>query len=163
MDQALWYAIRVRAQQESIASESLKGRGLEEFLPLCESRRRWADRVKVLKRPLLAGYVFCRFSAHQLAFVLAAAGCVQAVKFGAKLAPVPDEDIRTLKRFVESGLASPCPYMREGTRVRIRTGAFKDLEGYVQKLKNHDQLIVSLHLLQRSVAVQLEAGAVRAF
>jgi transcription antitermination factor NusG len=162
MDQDVWYAIRVRAQQEMIASQSLRGRGLEEFLPLCQSRKRWTDRVKVVTRPLISGYVFCRFSPNQLAFVLDAAGCVQAVKCGTSLAPVPDEDIRALRRLVESGQALPHPYMHEGTRVRIRAGAFKDLEGYVQKIKNEDQLIISLYLLQRSVSVLLEVDAVQA-
>jgi transcription antitermination factor NusG len=156
-----WYAIRVRAQQETIASQSLKGRGLEEFLPLFDSRRCWTDRVKVVARPLLAGYVFCRFSPNQLPLVLDAAGCVQVVKFGAQLAPVPDEDIQALRRLVESGLASPHPYVCAGTPVRICSGAFKNLEGYVQRIKNRDQLIISLHLLQRSVSVQLETDAVQ--
>jgi transcription antitermination factor NusG len=162
MDQKPWYAIRVRAQQEIIASQSLKGRGLEEFLPLYKSRSGWTDRVKVVSRPLLSGYVFCRFSPNQLAFVLDAAGCVQAVKCGTQLAPVPDEDIQALKRLGEGGRISPFPYVREGTRVRIRAGAFKDLEGYVQKVRNQDHLVISLHLLQRSVSVQLEADVVRA-
>ena len=162
MDQVQWYAVRVRAQQEATASRSLRGRGIEEFLPLYESRSRWSDRVKAMSRPLLSGYVFCRFSPNQLPFVLDAAGCVQAVKFGNKLAPVPDEDIRALKRLVESGLASPFPYVCEGTRVVVRRGAFKDMQGYVKKLKNQHHLVVSLDLLQRSVAVQLELADVQA-
>ena len=162
MDQVQWYAVRVRAQQEATASRSLRGRGIEEFLPLYESRSRWSDRVKVVSRPLLAGYVFCRFYPNQLPFVLDAAGCVQVVKFGNKLAPLADGDIRALKRLVESGLASPFPYVREGSRVVIRGGVFKGMQGYVQKLKNQHHLVVSLDLLQRSVSVELEADAVQA-
>ena len=128
-----------------MASQSLRGRGLEEFLPLWHLQRRWTDRVKVVSRPLLPGYVFCRFTPNQLSFVLDGAGCVQAVKCGTQLAPVPDEDIQALKRLVASEIASPYPYLREGTRVRIRAGAFENLEGYVQRIKNQDQRISYLY------------------
>ena len=160
MDRYSWYAVRVRAQQETIASQSLKNRGLEEFLPVYESRRHWVDRVKVVNLPLFAGYVFCRFTLDQKSLVLGAAGCVQVVKFGASPAPVPDEDIGALKRLVESGLAFPHPYVNEGMRVRVCTGVFKNVEGYIQKVKNQEQLIISLHILQRSVSVHIEADAV---
>ena len=162
MEKEFWYAIRVRAQQEIIASRSLRCRGFDEFLPLYESRKRWTDRVKVTPLPLFSGYVFCRFSASQKAVVLDAPSCVQVVQFGRQLAPVPESDIQALKRVVESGLASPCPYVQEGMRVRVCAGAFENLEGYVRKIKNQDQLIISLHLLQRSVSVQLETCAVQA-
>jgi transcription antitermination factor NusG len=162
MDQALWYAVRVRNQQEHIASQSLRSRGLEEFHPVYPVRRRWADRIKQLNLPLFAGYIFCRFAADQKPLVLSSAGCVNVVAFGTRLAPIPDKDIETLKLLVESGLASPCAYLREGRRVRVRIGVFKDVEGYIQKVKNQEQLILSLHLLQRSVSVHIEADAVQA-
>src|SRR5581483_7566612 len=92
MDQYLWYAIRVRRQHEAIASQSLRSRGLEEFLPLYESRRRWTDRVKVVKLPLFTGYVFCRFPVSQRALVLSAAGCIQILKFGVEFTAIPDAD-----------------------------------------------------------------------
>jgi transcription antitermination factor NusG len=161
MEQFRWYAVRVRNQQESMASQSLKSRGLEEFHPVYTVRRRWADRIKVIELPLFAGYVFCRFIVGQKSLVLASAGRINIVKFGANLAPVPDEDIAALKLIAKSGLASPCPYINEGRRVRICTGAFKNVEGYIQKVKNEEQLIISLHLLQRSVSVHIGADAVQ--
>lgn len=156
-----WYAVQVRAQQENIASQSLRGRGFEEFLPTYKMKRRWADRMKVLSLPLFSGYVFCRFTPDQKSLVLAAAGCVQVVKFGSTLAPVPDEDIETLRRLVETGEAYPSPYVNEGMRVRVLAGAFKDVEGYIQRVKNQTQLILSLHLLQRSVSVHIDTDAVQ--
>lgn len=161
-DQTQWYAVRVRPQQEAMASQSLRNRGLEEFLPTYTERRRWADRVKVISCPLFTGYVFCRFTLDQKPLVLASAGCVQVVKVGTKPSPIPDEDIRALRHVVESGRAFPHPYLNEGRRVRICTGPFKDIEGYIQKIKNEDTLVISLHILQRSVSVHLERDAVQA-
>ena len=93
--------------------------------------------------------------------MLTSAGCIDVVRFGQNLAPVPEDDIVALKRLVESGKASPHPYVGAGMRVKVCTGAFKDVEGYVQKVKNQDHLIVSLHLLQRSVSVHIDTDAVQ--
>jgi transcription antitermination factor NusG len=161
MGQSLWYAIRVRNQHEAIASQSLRSRGLEEFHPVYSTRRRWADRVKTVDCPLFAGYVFCRFALGQKTLVLESAGCVNVVQFGAKPASVPEQDIAALRVLAAEGRATPFPYVSEGRRVRVRSGAFKDVEGYIQKVKNEEQLILSLHLLQRSVSVQIEADAVQ--
>lgn len=157
-----WYAVRVRNQHEAIASRSLASRGLEEFHPVYRVRRNRADRTRVIILPLFSGYVFCRFILNQKALVLAAAGCVDIVKFGTKLAPIRDEDIAALRLVTKSGAAFPCPYIREGRRVRICSGPFKDLEGYIQKVKNEEELVISLHLLQRSVSVHIRAEEVQA-
>lgn len=161
-DPLQWYAVRVRNQQEGIASRSLASRGLEEFHPVYRVRRNRADRTKVITLPLFAGYVFCRFVLSQKSLVLAAAGCVDIVRFGAKPAPIRDEDIAALQLIEKSGVGFPCPYMSEGRRVRICSGPFKDLEGYIQKIKNEDELVISLHLLQRSVSVHIKAEEVKA-
>lgn len=162
-DDALrWYAVRVRNQQEGIASQSLACRGLEEFHPVYRVRRHRADRIKVITFPLFSGYVFCRFVLSQKSLVLAAAGCVDIVKFGAKPAPIRDEDIAALRRIEKSGMGLPSPYISEGRRVRICSGPFKDLDGYIQKIKNEHELVLSLHLLQRSVSVRIRAEEVQA-
>ena len=57
-----WYAIRVQARFESLASEVLLGKGYESFLPVYKSVRQWSDRKKTLELPLFPGYLFCRFN-----------------------------------------------------------------------------------------------------
>lgn len=158
-----WYAIRTKSRHEVVASNYLKINGFEEFLPTYSSRRQWSDRVKVIQRPLFTGYLFCRFRAACAREVLSAPGVVDIVGFGGEPHPVPESEIEAVRRLLESGLpASPCPYLREGDRVRLRCGPLKNIEGRLVKIKNRFQFVLSLHLLQRSVSVEVDAEAVEA-
>ncbi|MDZ7640334.1 MAG: UpxY family transcription antiterminator [Bryobacterales bacterium] len=158
-----WYAVRTRSRHEAVASTFLKASGFEEFLPTYSSRRQWSDRVKVVSLPLFSGYLFCRFDPRSANRVLAAPGVVKIVGFGGQLQAVPEAEIEAIRLLMQTGLsASPCPYLREGDAVRVRRGPLKGLDGHLLKVKNQFQFVLSLHLLQRSICVELDAEAVEA-
>ena len=158
-----WYAIHTRSRQERIASEYLQTLGLEQFLPVYQARRRWSDRVKVVDVPLFAGYVFCRFDAQHPVPVLSAPGVVQVVGFNGKPAALPEAEIEAVRRLAASHFtASPCPYLKEGMAVRVRSGPMKGVEGRLEKIKNQFCLVLSVHMLQRSVMVEIDPEVVEA-
>jgi transcription antitermination factor NusG len=158
-----WYAVQTRSRQEKVASKFMAARGLEVYLPVYRVRHRWSDRVKVVELPLFRGYLFCRFDPQEMVPVLSAPGVVKVVGFGREPAPVPEEEIRAVRRMVTNGLvASPCPYLREGMKVRIRSGPLAGLEGQLRKIKSRYCLVVSVHLLQRSVAAEVNPEDVEA-
>lgn len=146
-----------------MAARYLKATGFEEFLPLYSVRRRWSDRVKVVELPLFDGYVFCRIDERHLVPVLGAPGVVHVVSFDGKPAPIPEEEIEAVRRLVASKLpASPCPYLKEGAAVRIRSGPMKGVEGRLIQIKNRYRLVLSVHMLQRSVEVEIDPECVEA-
>ena len=107
-------------------------------------------------RPLFPGYVFCRFDAQQPLPILSSAGVVSIVGFGRTAAPIKDEEIEAVHTVLRSGVASqPFPYLREGQRVRLMFGPLRSLEGILLQKKNHCKLIVSVTMLQRSLAVEV--------
>src|SRR5690349_16465307 len=57
---AHWYAAYTCAQHEKRVAAELGMRGLEHFLPLYSSVRRWKDRRVQLELPLFPGYIFVR-------------------------------------------------------------------------------------------------------
>jgi len=79
-----------------------------------------------------------------------------------RLAPVGDAEIEAIQRLQRSELAlMPYPYLRDGQRVRIVEGALAGVEGILVRRKaNRGLLVVSINLLNRSVAVEVECGAV---
>ena len=155
--QLRWYALRVRSNHEKTASLFLSSRGYEEFLPLYRTRRRWSDRTKVVELPLFAGYVFCRFDASHRLPILKTPGVVSVVSFGRKLVPVDDREIQSLRAVVSSGRSvQPWPYLRIGQRVRLVGGAMHDVEGILIELKKGLRVVLSISLLQRSVAVEVD-------
>jgi transcription antitermination factor NusG len=157
-----WYAIRVKSNREKVVSSSLEGKGYESFLPLYRARRQWSDRAAEIQVPLFSGYVFCRLDAAHRLPVLTTPGVVLFVGFGKEPTAVEDSEIEALRTIVRNGVpAAPWPFLAAGQRIRIERGPLKDAEGLLVEVKSHYRLIVSVTLLQRSVAVEVDRDCVR--
>ena len=158
----LWYAVRVRSNYESNVSTVLEDKGIEKFLPTYQSRRRWADRIKTLDLPLFPGYVFCRIPLDQRNLVLTTGGVVDIVRVGRVPAPVSDAEIEAVRAVVQSRThAEPWPYLKIGETVRIHSGSLAGVEGILIRVKTSWRLVISITLLQRSVAVEIDAAYVK--
>lgn len=157
-----WYALRVRSNFESTVASMLEARGFEGFLPTYTARRRWSDRVKEIQMPLLPGYVFCRLDIHNRLPVLTIPGMVSIVGIGKQPVAVDEHEIEAVRSIVRSRLqAQPWPYLRAGQSVRIERGPLAGLEGILVEFKSGYRLVVSVTLLQRSVAAEVEGDFVR--
>jgi transcription antitermination factor NusG len=158
----LWYALRVRSNFEKVVQAGLRNRDIEEFLPTYEKESRWSDRLKKIECPLFPSYVFARFDASQRLPILMLPGFVHIVGFGNGPEPIDEGELQAVRRFVDSGLPiMPWPYLREGEMVEVQHGALEGLQGIVLRVKDRVRLVVSLTLLQRSVAVELDRDMVR--
>ncbi len=140
----------------------LESKGYEIFLPLYACRRLWSDRVKTLQMPLFPGYVFCRFNQYDSTTpVVTTPGIIRIISFGLTPAPIEEREIEAVRTIVKSGVAAqPWAHMPSGTPVRITSGALKDVEGILVSNKSQEQLVVSISLLQRSIAVQIDPAYV---
>jgi len=153
------FALQVRPRHEKAAAWALHNKGFDEFLPLYRSRRRWSDRVKELDMPLFPGYVFCRFDPEDRLPILTTPGVISLVGIGKTPTPVEEAELAALRMVVQSGLnAEPWPFLKVGQPVRIDLGPLAGLEGILTELKNRQRLIVSVGLLQRSVAVEIDGA-----
>jgi transcription antitermination factor NusG len=154
-----WQALYTRHQHEKVVAESLTGKGFEVFLPLYEAPRRWKDRIKRLSLPLFPNYVFIRSGPAERAAVLATWGIYDFVRFGGLPAAIPIEQIEAVRRMARQGLkAEPHPYLRAGDRVRMRSGPLEGIEGILISKKNLFRLVLSVDLLVRSAAVEVDAA-----
>lgn len=152
-----WYALRVRSNFEQNVASVLRFKGYEEFLPTYRVRRRWSDRIKEIQVPLFAGYVFCRLDISNRLPVLTTSGVVGVVGCGKTPVPVTTEELEAVRAIVNSDLAaSPWPFLRVGQRVELIHGPLTGLEGILTKLKGKYRLVVTVTLLQRSVAVEID-------
>ncbi len=156
-----WYAIRVRPNHERAVAEGLRTRGFEEFSPYYWARRRWSDRVKNIQFPLFPGYVFCRFDVNDRLPLLQTPGVVNIIAFGESLVTVEESEIEAIRALVSAGGdVQPWPYLRTGQRVRVRSGSLTGVEGILVEVKNSRRLVVSIDLLQRSVAAEIDRADV---
>jgi len=152
-----WYALHVRSRKESIIAAELQAKGFECFLPKYTSLRRWSDRVKELEQPLFPGYLFCRFELANRRPLLLTQGVLQIVGTGRSPAPLDDTEISSLQAAVASGLPrQPWPYLEAGTRVKLRHGNLAGLEGIFVNFKGNHRVVLSVSLLQRSVALEVD-------
>jgi transcription antitermination factor NusG len=157
-----WYALRVRSNFERAVSESLGSKGYPEFLPTYRARRRWSDRIKEIRAPLFPGYVFCRFDANNRLPILQTPGVVSIVSFAKTPTPVEESEIAAVQRIVASdALSRPWPFLNTGDRVQVIDGPLAGLEGILLEFKKSLRLVVSVTLLQRSVAVEIDGDWVR--
>ncbi len=156
-----WFAVRTATGREKLVSQQLQGKGYEPFLPSYRSKRQWSDRTKELELPLFPGYIFCRFDFTRRLPILVTPGVKLIVGYGKQPTPVLDEEIEGLRRVVASGAdAMPWPYLRVGQRVRVQDGALAGVEGILTQVKNSYRIVLSVDLLQRSVAVELDRSSV---
>jgi len=158
-----WYAIHVRSKFERIASTVLQDKGFQEFLPLYRAKRQWSDRVKQLDLPLFPGYLFCRIDiAERLLPIVMTPGVLAIVGAGRCPTAVSDQEIEAIQAVVRSGLpAMPWPGMIAGSLVLVERGPLAGVEGVVLDVNRKSRLIVSVPLLQRAVAVEIEREWVR--
>jgi transcription antitermination factor NusG len=158
----MWYALRVRSNFEQRVSTALRGRGFEEFLPQYRSRRAWSDRIKEISLPLFPGYIFCRLNPLYRLPILQTAGVIEIVGVGGQPYPVAEGEMAAIRRVLAGGVSvSPWPFVRAGQRVEIHQGPLAGLEGILTSVKNEQLLLLSVDLLQRSVAVSIESAWVR--
>src|SRR5580692_1562424 len=154
-----WFALQVRARQEASVADQLTGQGYERFLPFYKLRKRWSDRIKEFDAPLFPGYLFCRFNPHDRLPILKTPGVIQIVGFNNIPAAVDEDEIFSIQRLVASGVQHhPCPFLAVGDRVRISAGPLLGLEGLLTDIKGSHRLVLSVSLLQRSVAVEIDSA-----
>jgi transcription antitermination factor NusG len=156
-----WYALRVRSRFEKIVALHLQNKGYEEYLPVYRSRRRWSDRIKEIELPLFPGYIFCKFDISRRLPVLIVPGVIAVVGIGKSPIAVSEQEIMAVQSIVKSGLTyEPSGYVTTGQTVRVQRGSLQGLVGIVLETKKNLRLIISVHLLQRSVSVEIDSDSV---
>jgi transcription antitermination factor NusG len=156
-----WYAIYSCANHEKRVATELHARTVEHFLPLYRSVRRWKDRRVTLDLPLFPGYVFVRLALRDRLRVLQIPSVVRLVGFNGLPTALPDIEMEIMRSGLSERLrVEPHPFLTVGRRVRITGGPFAGLEGVMKKTKGNLRAVVSLDLIQRSIAVDVDAADV---
>ena len=154
-----WYAAYTCANHEKGVTQQLERRSVECFLPLYESVRRWKDRRVRLQLPLFPGYVFVRLALRDRLKVLEIPSVVRLVGFDRHPTPLPVEEIETIRTcLTRRQLMAPHRYVRRGQQVRVLSGPLEGLTGVVVRQKNRTRFVISLELLMRSVAVEIDGS-----
>jgi transcription antitermination factor NusG len=152
-----WFAILARTGREKNATVLLENAGYECYLPVIKFTRQWSDRLKEIELPLFPGYLFCRMNPHNRLPVLMTPGVIQIVGVGKTPIPVEEQEIDAIQRVGKSGISlMPWPYLQVGHVARIDEGPLRGMTGIVIRIKSGLKLVLSVNLLQRSIAVEID-------
>lgn len=159
---ASWYAIRTRSRHEKLVREQLLTRpGVEVFLPLWARWSHWKDRTKRVEFPLFPGYCFARLEYGDRLLVLKAVGVVDLLGMNGHPEPIPETEIAAVQRLVESSLPyDPHPYLTEGAEVEVVRGPMSGVRGRLVRKERCARLLISVHLIRQSAAVEIDAADV---
>jgi transcription termination/antitermination protein NusG len=152
-----WYATYVCSRHEKQVLSQLQERKISCFLPVYRSVRRWKDRRKELELVLFPGYVFVHIDLKERLRVLQLPSVVRFVSFHGQPAPLLDDEIEILSKGLASGIrAEPHPYLKVGQRVHIRSGPLAGASGILVRRKDKFRVVLSIDLIMRSVAVEVD-------
>ena len=156
-----WHALYVRHQHEKAIEANLRRNDFEALTPAYSSIRKWKDRTRRLMVPLFPGYVFLHGGLKFKSKILATPGVCSFVTFGGVPATIPEAEIESIRRVTESSCAvEPHPYLKCGDRVRIISGQLTGIEGLLVRRKSSLRLVLSADMLERSIAVEIDASEV---
>jgi len=156
---ASWYAIQTRSRFEKVVRDELNARGIENYLPSFTELHQWKDRKTWVEQPIFPGYIFARFVDEGAipGNLLRTRGAVRILGHGGTIEPVPDREIDSVQRLLNSGNrcfahSSFC----QGAWVRIKRGALTGIEGLLVRVKDGNRLVLSINLLSQSIATEVD-------
>ncbi len=157
-----WYALYTRHQHEKVISQSLDSKGFSTFLPLYGATHHWKDRTKQISLPLFPCYVFvCCGDGADWTKILTTPGIHSVVSFAGRPAEIPEGELASIRRATESDLQiEPYPFLKCGDWVRVKTGALAGVEGFLVRKKNIFRLVLSVEMLGKSAAVEVDGASV---
>lgn len=156
---APWFVVQTRARHERKVAERFAEHSVESFAPTCRELHAWSDRHKLVDVPLFPCYVFLRASAWREVHrtVVSTPGVLGWVGTRGEPSPIPESQVEAVRSLLAQGLAaSPYPFLRIGQRVRITGGCLDGVEGILVGNSGGRRLVVSIDLIQQSMAVTLD-------
>ena len=162
-DELRWYAVYTCARHEKAIARQFEQRGVMHFLPLYQAIHRWNKRSARVSLPLFPGYVFVRTSNLDRYEPLQVPGVLHYVGTGTTQCPIPDEEIELLRRLLICGKdVGPHPYLATGRSVRITSGPLAGLCGVIERTKSSNRFVVSVEMIKRSIAIELDGFQIAA-
>jgi transcription antitermination factor NusG len=153
-----WYAIYTRHQHEKTVAQILTSKGFEVFLPLYGAAHRWKDRTTVVSLPLFPCYVFLKGGLDRRLDIVTTPGIYSLVSTAGQPAAIPPIELDAIRQAVEcTTRVEPHPFLKCGQWVRVKCGPFAGVQGILVRKKNLCRLVLSVEMLGKAAAVEIDA------
>ncbi len=159
LDEPSWFAVQTRPRYEKKVAAELQEKEIKVFLPLCTEMHQWSDRRRLVQTTVFPGYVFVRIPAalNARVSVLRTNGVIGFVGVRGMGTAIPDDEIEAVQTLLEHRIPfEPYPYLRVGQRVCIRGGSLDGIKGFLTAVNRDESLVISVELIQRSIAMRIK-------
>jgi transcription antitermination factor NusG len=158
-----WYAIYTNPRAEKQVNERLFEAGIETFLPLHKTYRKWSDRKKLVEKPLLSSYVFVKVIPVDFPKVYTTQGVVRFISFEGKPASIPQKQIDNLRLIVNSDadIEISSEKFAQGDNVEVVSGALIGLTGELIKIGNHNRVVIRIDRLDQNLILKIPKAFLR--
>jgi len=157
----LWFVMHTKPRQEKALANALSIQNIQFFLPLIKQIRIYGHRRRQIDQPLFSGYLFLKGTKEQTYNAIDTRRVVRVI-------PVPDQtglnhDLKQINRALQAeGSLDPYPFLKEGTRVRVKSGPFLGLEGMVDERKRGDRIILIVQTIGQATSLEIDASLLEA-
>jgi transcription antitermination factor NusG len=154
----VWFAVQTRTRFERNVKDQLENKGIEHFLPLFTVKHRWSDRYKQVEQVLFPNYLFVRISesVETRIAVLRTVGVTSFVGIRGMGIPIPDSEIQAVQALLDHQVPFQLhSFLNIGQMVRVRGGCLDGMEGILTAINGNESLVISVRLIQKSVALQI--------
>ncbi len=153
-----WFAVYTTPRHEKAVAKHFEFRRIESFLPLYMEMHRWKNGCRVnVEQPLFPGYVFARIGRRDSTQVRSVPGVLLIVGSRHEPLPLPDFEVEALRSGLHLRKFEPHPYLVVGEKARIKSGSLAGMVGVLARKKNNLRVVLTLELIMRSVAVEVDA------
>jgi transcriptional antiterminator RfaH len=164
-DGTRWYVVHTQPHGERRAVDNLRRQGFDPYLPRYRGRRRHAERVDNVGKPLFPRYLFVAMDIAQQRWraIHSTFGVSHLVCNGDHPLAVPRGIIEAIRAREDNEgwiiFGTPAT-LNVGDRVRILDGAFADRLGIFETMTDEARVTVLLDLLGRHVRIDLPTRSI---
>lgn len=165
INKAGWLVLCTAYQQEGSVGNYLLAKQFDVFNPYYVASGDRNDPVNSVRLPLFPGYVFVAGATKRRNQLLTVPGVHTIVSFGRVPAEIPAAEIEPIRRAMHcSMLVRPHPYLATGEDATVAKGPLAGVSGFLAPKgdqKERLQLVLSIQLISKSVAVEMDTGSFR--
>lgn len=156
-EDAKWYLLHCKPRQEQPVVDHLESLNAYAYFPKAPQIRFYGKRKVMRHLPLFPGYVFLLGQPHDAYTVDRARGLVQIIE------PPDQEQLVWELQNIHFALTHDAPLTKcaglvAGTRVEIRSGPFKGMQGLVEAGKSSDRIVLQVSMLGRAMSLEIDGS-----
>ncbi|UAY50705.1 UpxY family transcription antiterminator [Ferruginibacter albus] len=133
LNESYWFAVYTKPRWEKKVAKLLSEKEIENYCPVNKIIKQWSDRKKTILEPVFKSYVFVKVQDEKKWELKKINGILNFVYWLGKPARIRDEEINTIKKFLNefSNIEVDYTDIKVNSKVRIKQGVLMNYHGII--------------------------------